>query len=191
MDTTPTTTTPTTTTACTTRSGPRRLLAVALTATLALSACGDDGDTAFADGVLHIEMDDFTYGDLPQTVPAGTRIEVSNSSDTELHEFVTFRLPDGDEREAAAIIADAEALLTSGPPVAVLLAPPGSDEQIPAVGDGTLVEPGRYVILCAIPTGADPGEYLAAAATSEGPPQVDGGAPHFVNGMFAELTVTG
>ena len=75
-------------------------------------------------------------------------------------------------------------------PVAVLLAAPGG-EQIPAGGDGTLAEPGRYVLLCAIPTGAHVAEYLVAAATSEGPPQVDGGPPHFMNGMFAEITVTG
>jgi hypothetical protein len=59
------------------------------------------------------------------------------------------------------------------------------------VGDGTLVEPGRYAIACFIPTGADPAEYLEAAAqTEEGPPQgVAGGPPHFVQGMVAELVV--
>ena len=56
---------------------------------------------------------------------------------------------------------------------------------------GFVAEPGRYLILCAIPTGADPAEYLAAAATSEGPPQVEGGQPHFMNGMYAEILVTG
>lgn len=167
-----------------------KLLGLALAAGLTLTACGDDADAAIDDGVLTVEMADFTYGELPDEVPAGTRIEVTNSSAGELHEFVTYRLPDGDDRPAADIIADAESLLTSGPPVAVLLAAPGG-EQIPAVGDGTLAEPGRYIILCAIPTGADVDDYLTAAATSEGPPQVDGGPPHFVNGMFAELTVTG
>ena len=73
----------------------------------------------------------------------------------------------------------------------VLLQPPGSDEQIVAVGDGTLTEAGRYVLMCFIPTGADPEEYLAAAAASEGeaPTGVAGGPPHFVNGMYAELQV--
>ena len=63
--------------------------------------------------------------------------------------------------------------------------------ELSAEGDGTLTEPGRYLVLCAIPTGADPGEYLAAAAASEGgPPEgVAGGPPHFVNGMWAEVTV--
>jgi hypothetical protein len=44
--------------------------------------------------------------------------------------------------------------------------------------------------VCAIPTGADPQEYLEQAATSDGPPEVDGGPPHFVNGMVDELLVT-
>jgi hypothetical protein len=71
----------------------------------------------------------------------------------------------------------------------VLLAAPGG-EQIPAVGDGILADPGRYAIVCVIPTGADPDEYLAAAAESDaGPPDVAGGPPHIANGMFAELVV--
>ena len=37
---------------------------------------------------------------------------------------------------------------------AVLLADPGG-EQIAAIGDGVLSEPGRYLLLCAIPTGVD------------------------------------
>lgn len=164
------------------------LIGLLLAGCAGLTACGDDdGETV---GVLAVEMSDFTYDELPDEVGAGTRIEVSNSSETELHEFVAYRLEDGDDRSADDIVADATALLAGGPPVAVLLAAPGGD-QIAAVGDGTLAEPGRYLILCAIPTGADADEYLAAAATSDGPPQVDGGAPHFEHGMFAEITVTG
>jgi hypothetical protein len=42
-----------------------------------------------------------------------------------------------------------------------------------------------------IPTGADPDEYLAAAAEAEGgPPDVAGGPPHIAAGMFAELVVS-
>ena len=187
------------------------LTALLAASALTLSACGDDADgaddaaapateppattsapaePAASPGVLAVEMDDFHYGDLPDEVPAGTRIEVSNVSDTEIHEFVAYRLADDDDRLMTDIIGDLEGLLTSGPPAAVLLAPPGGD-QIAAVGDGTLSEPGRYVIVCVIPTGADPGEYLAAAADSDGPPDVEGGAPHAMNGMYAELTVTG
>ena len=178
-----------------------RTLVAASVAALALVACGDDGDdAASADaatpvtndaGVVDVVMDDFHYGDLPSAVPAGTRITVSNASEVELHEFVAFRLPDDDQRPVAEIVGgDLVSLLGDSEPAMVLLAPPGG-EQIAAVGDGTLTDPGRYLVICVIPTGADPGEYLDAAATSDGPPQVAGGAPHVANGMYAELMVTG
>lgn len=163
-----------------------------------LPACGEDvpglsavpADAATETGVLSIVMQDFHFGELPAEIPVGTRIEVSNDSETELHEFVAVRLDDADDRPAEEIVGgDLGALLGATQPTAVLLAPPGG-EQIAAVGDGTLAEPGRYLIVCAIPTGADPDEYLAAARTSDGPPQVDGGPPHFVHGMYAELVVT-
>jgi hypothetical protein len=58
------------------------------------------------------------------------------------------------------------------------------------VGDGKLTEKGRYAVICAIPTGADPQAYLAAASgPSDGPPNVPGGPPHLVQGMFGEITV--
>lgn len=70
----------------------------------------------------------------------------------------------------------------------MVIAPPG-DSGFAVEGTGVLSEPGRYAVICAIPTGADPDEYLAAAAESEGgPPQVAGGPPHLAMGMFAEVT---
>lgn len=164
----------------------------AVLAPLALGACGDDADAAgLDDGVLTVDLADFTFGDLPDEVPAGTRLAVESDSEKELHELVAIRLPDDDTRSAEDIVHNGLGeLLGSGvQPAAVLLAAPGGD-QINAVGDGTLTEPGRYLLLCAIPVGADPAEYLAAAQTSDGPPQVAGGAPHFTHGMFDELIVT-
>ena len=65
-----------------------------------------------------------------------------------------------------------------------------SADQGRPVGDGTLDEPGRYAIMCFIPTGVAPDVYLEAAAESEeGPPDVGGGPPHFVHGMHAELRI--
>ena len=69
-----------------------------------------------------------------------------------------------------------------------MLALPG-EEGFAALGDGTLQEPGRYVVLCGIPIGADPQAYLEAAQTSDGPPDVPGGPPHMTAGMYAELIV--
>ncbi len=77
--------------------------------------------------------------------------------------------------------------IVSGPPATVLLAPPGG-EQIDAVGDGTLSEPGRYAIVCFVPTGADPEAFLSEAGP-DGPPEVEGGPPHIAHGMHAELVV--
>ena len=74
---------------------------------------------------------------------------------------------------------------------AVMLQPPGAPEPVVAVGDGTLAEPGRYALMCFIPVGADPDEYMAAVQAAGGgkPGGVAGGPPHFVSGMHAELAV--
>jgi hypothetical protein len=113
-------------------------------------------------------------------------------SATELHELVAFRLPDGDDVALAELVQlPADQLMARvGAPVTVALQAPGSDQQIVAVGDGSLQQAGRYVIMCFIPTGVEPQVYLDAAAASNGePPVVPGGPPHFVNGMYAELLV--
>jgi hypothetical protein len=184
-----------------------RAFALLTVASLSVVACSDYDDEATADtetttsvaspasavedGVLAIELSDFTFGSLPPSVPAGTKLTIENTAETELHELVALRIADGETRPAAELIElpEAELLAAAGPiPTTVLLAPPGQP-QVAALGDGTLAEPGRYLLLCAIPTGADPAEYLAAAAESAGPPDVEGGPPHFTHGMFAELTV--
>ena len=158
-----------------------------------VTACGDDDDDVATDEVT-ITLVDYAYEDVPDSVPAGTRLRISNQSEAELHEAVVFRLPDDETRTPAELAALGEEELgavVGGPPVAVLVQPPGGP-AIDAVGDGTLTEPGRYLLLCEVPTGADPDAYMAAAAESQGGPVtgVDGGAPHLVNGMVGEITVT-
>lgn len=174
----------------------RRLVATVGAATLILAGCSSAAVTTTTEpagrAVVEVTALDFAYAGLPAEVKAGTQFTLVNESASELHEFVAVRLADDDARTAADIVslpADQLGALFANVST-VLLAAPASDDVIPAVGDGTLTEPGRYVIVCAIPTGADPQEYLAAAATSEGPPTVDGGPPHFVQGMFGEVLVT-
>lgn len=187
---------------------PALLAALAAIAGVTLAACGDDDDTASvgdpagaaaadaaddSDDAVEVTLVDYDFEGLPATVAAGTRFTVVNESETELHELVAFRLPDGEGRALAELLAlppEEMGPALGGEPAAVLLAAPGGP-QIDAVGDGTMAEAGRYAILCFIPTGADPDEYLTAAAETEGgPPQgVAGGPPHFVNGMAAEVTV--
>jgi hypothetical protein len=178
------------------RAGVGRILAVGAVA-LGLTACGSDDNAADEPGVIAVTAVDFAYEDLPDSVPAGTRLTLANSAPSELHEIVAFRLPDDETRPVSELMSlppEEMGSLFAGEPATVLLTPPGGDasDQIAAVGDGTLSEPGRYLVLCAIPTGVSPDVYLAAAAESGGgPPEIEGGGPpHLVHGMWAELTVT-
>lgn len=136
---------------------------------------------------------DYEFTGLPDELAAGSVLSIDNQSDDELHELVAIRLPDGEERTGEELLQLPPEELGAffGGVQAVLLQPPGSDEVILAEGDGTLADAGRYLVICAIPTGAAPQEYLAAAAAAQGgPPEgVDGGPPHFANGMWTELTV--
>ena len=45
----------------------------------------------------------------------------------------------------------------------------GASTSPSAVGDGTLTKPGRYLFFCAVPTGADPRVWMAAAQKANGP----------------------
>lgn len=187
-------------------------LAAAVVMALSVTACGDDEATVAEDDTststasevdgketepagedepgapVEVTAVDYEFQGLPETATPGTTLSIVNESETELHELVAFRLPDVEERPVEDLLALPEGEFDPGMPVMALLAPPGG-EQIAAIGDGTLLKPGRYVLICAIPTGADPAAYLEAQESQAGPPQVPGGPPHFTIGMFAELTV--
>ncbi len=176
-------------------------LVLALGGLLGLAACSGSTDetttteqaatTTTAAPVVEVRGVDFGFEGLPDVVSAGTTLTFVNESQVELHELVAIRLPNDETRSVADLVASPDLAKLFPRVTTVLIAPP-SEGSVPVVGTGTLTEPGRYAIICAIPTGADPAEYMAAAAESEdGPPDVEGGPPHFVNGMFAELTVEG
>jgi len=175
----------------------RLLAAVALLGAVAV-ACSDDDDTSAdapaddAPDTVAVELVDYAFVGLPASVPAGTKLTVTNSSAAEMHELVAIRIPDTETRTVAELLQlpeeEADAIFGDTMPATVLLAAPGGP-QVDAVGDGTIAEPGRYAVVCFIPTGADPDEFLAAAEGSDGPPEVAGGPPHAMNGMFAELVV--
>jgi len=143
-------------------------------------------------GRIEVLLGDYHFGGLPDEVAAGTEIAVENESTGEVHELVAMRLPDGDERPVDEILAGGmDELMGLGMPALVIVAAPGGADPVVAVGDGRLHEPGRYLIVCTIPTGADPDEFMAAMQSSgDAPPEVAGGAPHFANGMVDDLVVT-
>lgn len=132
--------------------------------------------------------------EVPESVPVGTKLVIDNKSDKELHEMVVIRIPDEEKRPIEELVelpeAELDAIFGQGPPAVVALQAPGG-EVIPAVGDGTLSKPGRYALVCFIPVGVDPQEYLEASEkATDGPPQIEGaGPPHTTQGMYAELTV--
>lgn len=170
---------------------------VVSTVAFVLGACGSDDNSANEPGVVAVTAVDFGYENLPDSVLAGTRLTLANTAPSELHEIVAILLPDDETRTASELMSlppEDMGSLFAGQPATVLLTPPGggADDQIAAVGDGTLSEPGRYLMLCAIPTGVSTDVYLTAAAESGGgPPEIEGGGPpHLAHGMWAELTVT-
>lgn len=185
------------------------LAACALTVALTGAGCGDGNDNPEAAApttgtppevpkvdhsgdAVTVTAVDYAFEGLPASVDAGTQLALVNDSASEVHELVALRLADDEERSAEELVglppAELEAAMAS-PPAMVIVAPPGED-GFAAVGDGTLTEPGRYVVVCFIPTGADPEAYLEAAQASNGaPPSVAGGPPHVVSGMYGEVTV--
>lgn len=175
------------------RSIRRAVVAAAVGVPLLLAACGDDDESSEPSEVT-ITAADYEFEGLPKSVGVGSTFSLANSSQVELHEAVALRIPDDEERsiDELAKLPDAELeAIFASEPAFVLLAMPGATaaDQIAAVGDGTVTSAGRYAIVCFIPTGADPQEFMDAAATSEGPPDVEGGPPHFANGMYAEIKV--
>lgn len=204
----------------TTNTTNRRRTALAASCLLLLgglaAACGDDDDTTAAtddttttvveaegadtgheaadDGdhpdVVEITAVDYGFEGLPDMVPAGTRLSLTNDGN-EPHELVAMRIPDTETRsveellqlpqpELMAILgADAE-------PATVILSAHGTTDTPGAVvGDGTLTEPGRYAIVCFLPVGSDDSILDPEA---DGPPESDA-PPHITQGMFAELVV--
>jgi len=170
------------------------LLAAPTALLLVLAGCGDSGTKATTVAVKAV---DYGFEGLPPKVGTGTTFTLTNASKVEAHELVAMRLPDGERRPAAELVRlpeDQLGALFSGPPAFGLVAPPGGKSTV-ALGDGKLREPGRYLMLCFVPTGADPAVVIqalqkaAAAGPESGPPQIAGGPPHLAHGMYAELIV--
>ena len=197
----------------------RAAVVLAAAALLTTAACGDDEEPTSADRTtteadatttasteaettattgadladgVEITAIDYAYEGVPESITAGTPLRLTNDSEAEVHELVAVRLPDDETRTLEEITSDPASigpLFSGGPPAAVIVAAPGSSMPGAVLGDGSLAEPGRYVLVCSIPTGADPDAYLEAAQSSAGPPDVPGGPPHFVQGMVSEIQV--
>ncbi len=186
----------------------RRVVAFALSLTVLAAACSDDDsenasdadaelvaadepvDTTPSPEPITVTGVDFGFDGLPEQIKVGTEMTFTNASDVEVHELVLIRVNDDEDRPLGEILSlSPEEQQSVGTTVGVNVAFPDADGST-VMGDLRFSKPGRYILLCAIPEGADPDEYASAAAESQGGPvQVDGGPPHFVLGMVAEVTV--
>lgn len=194
------------------------LIPLALAGTLVLGACSSEDEEATATAevtataeataapteaptevatpaaeTVAVTAVDYGFEGVPEQVAVGSTLTLTNASEVELHELVAIRLADDETRTADELAALPEeelgALFADAEPAMVIIAMPG-EAGTAIIGDGSIAEAGRYLLICAIPVGADPEAFMAAAATAtDGPPQVEGGAPHFTEGMYAELLV--
>lgn len=129
---------------------------------------------------------DYGFINVPGTINAGDSLRLISESESEAHEIVAFRVADLDT-PLDDLLPDPDAMAEIQPSF-VLVALPGM-QGIGVFGNGLINLPGRYILFCGVPTGADPVEFMRQARTSAGPPDVEGGDPHFVNGMYGEVIV--
>lgn len=87
----------------------------------------EDAPDEGGEDTIEVEMVDFAYVGLPDTVPAGTRLSVINTAEEELHELVAFQLPEDEDRGVPALLQlpPEELGPVLGDPTMVLLAAPG------------------------------------------------------------------
>lgn len=188
-----------------------KLLSVGLAGcAIVLGACGsgDDGaqrpTTPSADGsptsttaagpTIEVELRDGAIVGLPAEVAVGTTIRAVNTSDTEMHELLAIRLPDGEDRTSEEIVALPEdeliALLGAAVPDVLRVALPGEPE-LEGVGDAVFEEPGRYLVICTVPTGADPAVLIESDRYTTGrwPERYADAAPHHARGEHTDVLV--
>jgi hypothetical protein len=120
---------------------------------------------------------DYGYDADLDGVAAGTTAFDFTNTGTELHEMALVRINDDVTETVAELLElpeeEAETKMSF---VGVAFAPPGEASTMYAE-----LDPGRYVAICFIPTGATSFENIE---TAEGP-------PHFTQGMVEEFTVEG
>lgn len=125
--------------------------------------------------VQNVELQDYHFEGLPESLPAGvTSFELTNTGE-EFHELALLRKNDGVTESFEEILALPEEEAFSK------VTPAGQGFAAPGEPGYALIDmpPGDYLAICFLPVGATP----------DGPPPEDG-APHFTEGMSHELTVS-
>lgn len=123
---------------------------------------------------LDVSAEEYQYSGLPDTLPTGYTVVHFSNDGNESHEMFAFRIDDSVTGPVQDLfdLPEEEAMKKISPVNASFADPGGSDTE-----SWDLTEPGRYAVVCFIPTGTTPG--------NEG-----SGPPHFAQGMVQEFTVT-
>lgn len=123
---------------------------------------------------------DYSFSGMPAEVDAGTFAIDFGNDGTELHEMAILRINDGVTEGIQELLAlpEEEAMAK--------VTPVGGAFAMPGESDTTFValEPGRYALLCFVPTGATPDTMEAMESGV-----FEGGPPHAMQGMISEFTV--
>jgi hypothetical protein len=153
-----------------------------------VNPCGPDGDGTLpgmeadmpADDAtaVTITAKDYEFAGTDALAAGGTFAVTFTNEGKELHELMVMRVPDDETRSLDELLAD-ESAGEDFTPVGSSFACPGATAE-PAAVD--LSESGRYVIVCFIPTGAMPDTPIEDFEHL--------GAPHAMNGMAVEITVS-
>jgi hypothetical protein len=154
--------------------------------------------------VIAVTAHDYFFGDLPESVPVGASLTLTNVG-AELHEMIVVRKNDGVTESFDELIAlpgdeAFQKITTAGP----LFAAPGESASIGMDANGvpspmsaiTLAKEGQYLVICFVPQGTtEMPDFAAAPAASPDASAAPGsaapaGPPHFLLGMKQEFTVT-
>lgn len=122
--------------------------------------------------VVPVRAVEYAFADMPASIPAGlTTFRVTNEG-KELHHVWIVRLEEG--KTASDFMQAAKAVAEGAPVPKWIVDLGGPNAGVPGMPmDGTLdLQPGRYVMVCHIPSPSD-------------------GVPHLAKGMMKEFTVTG
>jgi len=123
---------------------------------------------------LDVTAVDYAFEGVPDELSTGYTVVTFSNEGQEQHEMFALRFNDDttESLEELSELPDGE-VFTKISPVNATWALPGASDTV----SWNLAEPGRYAIVCFIPTGS--------VGETEGD-----GPPHFIQGMVHEFTVT-
>ena len=144
-------------------------------------------------GTITVTASDYAYAGVPELVASGATFTMHNVSRQHIHEMVAVKVPATEHRSLAELTKLSHGNLVAAlgvRPTFVMLQPPGA-AVIKGIGDGTVTEPGRYLLVCSVQLNVTVPQYFQAlvAHPGEAPEIPGGGLPHYTQGMYAGFTV--